>query len=238
MIPPKQDFLKKFVFLIMTLTLLIPLFSNVNASAETQEILYKESFTEKVKGVQYEVETAEYQDFIVTTVRDKKGFQKFATNKSTGHVTVTSDYLKGNEVEEAEKSVNELAIQLDKQIEQQKTSAPIPQGEFGTESVVGSYVWSSWKWVTVTYASKASYATITAAILSRIPYIGWVAGATAAVLINYSLPVGYLKYRMGTARDTHPDYVWIKKTVNVYRYSDRTGLLSSKTSNPQKVRVY
>jgi hypothetical protein len=238
----KRRFFTKLAYLTLATTLLIPLFSNVSANAEGSDILYQETFTDVVEGVEYNTTSVEDENYIITTITNNEGFQKFTTNKFTGEITITSDYLTSEDLAVAETSVNDIANQLDAQIKDEPYWHPTPDtissGEIGTNSVVGSYVWSSWQSVTVTYASKATYTIIVAAILSRIPYIGWVAGATASILIAHNLPIGYLKYRMGTARDTHPDYVWTKKTVNVYKDSKRTYLLDSNTSNPYKVRVY
>jgi hypothetical protein len=231
-----KKFFTKLALLTLAITLIIPFSSNGIAKDKTEN-LFKEEFFFKVKDEKYHVETVENAYSIITTVYSRKGCQKFITNKFTGEISVTSDYLKSKEIEEEEKSVNTIAKNLDKQLRETRI-VPENRGEIGTQRITGSWAWSSWQAITVTYAAKASASAIAAAILSRIPYIGWVAGATAAVLINYNLPVGYLRYKAATARDTHPDYAWVKKKVNVYRNKDRTILLDSNTSNPYKVRVY
>lgn len=232
----------------LSLSLVVPSFGASLAQAESpQEPLIEKSsptgneFTyEDESGVKQKVTTTENGKFNNVIIKNDKGTQKYSTDKSTGYVSVTSDYLSEDEVKETEKMVNNMAKQFDDQIPE-GTTLPAKTSTtkgIGIQSVVGDYVWGGYKNITVTYEDKATETIITAAILSRIKYIGWIAAAIASLLINYNVKTGYFRVNHGVALDSHPDYVWTKERIKVYRDSERTDRLDYYESSPYKVRVY
>ncbi|UQZ76708.1 hypothetical protein C2I17_20370 [Niallia circulans] len=251
----KSVVISKIVIPALVLSLVSPIIPNSKAEAAANPKIASEiknysqdHFSFEDNGEKYDVTTAEYENKRVVIIKGKEGFQKFTTNKNTGNISVESDYLKKSEIKENEVITNEVASSItDEKLPE--PVAPIPATELPTNnvssssnvsinSITGSWAWSSWYNKTVTVADKATIIIVTGAILSKIPYIGWVASAMASILINYKMKTGYFKVRAGTALDTDPNYVWTKKIVNLYSNSARTKLRKSETSNPYQVRVY
>jgi predicted PurR-regulated permease PerM len=87
-----------------------------------------------------------------------------------------------------------LSLSLSKANKSEQVSSLAVDGPT-TKSIVGSWAWSHWNNVTITFAGKATATAISTAILSYIPYIGAVAGALASVIIAYNYPIGYFKVR-------------------------------------------
>lgn len=204
-----------------------------------------------IEGVSYTVK--EGKDYRTVIAKNSEGTQTYVTNKKTGRVSVESDYLTKNEEKEIEKQVNLVKVEMETnksnsiEVEQgiagtltdtSETKIQSDASEIGIQSIVGSWVWSSWDYYKVTVSGKFTLQTITAALLSYIPYVGPVAGALAAVHLQYNLKTGYYKRRGGTAADSDPNYLWSKYQFNLYSDSARTNLKASKTTSPEKVRVY
>ncbi|WP_057913589.1 hypothetical protein [Peribacillus muralis] len=101
----------------------------------------------------------------------------------------------------------------------------------------GSWVWSKWTNYTVTVTGKFTTTVITAAIVSKIPVIGWAASVFATIMITNNMKTGYFKKRGASRADTYPHYLWSKQQVNLYKDKARTILKSSKTSDASKVRM-
>ncbi|MEB6551431.1 hypothetical protein MXL46_20700 [Heyndrickxia sporothermodurans] len=113
----------------------------------------------------------------------------------------------------------------------------VKENRMDINAIKGSWAWSKWQNYTVTANSKSTIQIVTAAILSTIPYVGWAAGALAAVYIQYNLKTGYFSSRIGNALDTDPNYYWSKRQVRLYKDSARKNLLSEKTSKASRALV-
>ncbi|KOO48130.1 hypothetical protein [Priestia koreensis] len=200
------------------------------------------------EGVTYTVK--DNQNYRTVTAENSDGIQIFTTNKITNHITVTSDYLNEAERVEIEKQVNGIKVEIGTD-DNEVTDEALPnllkqsviKNQFGkntisTQSVVGSWVWSSWSNYKITVSGKFTVQTITAALLSYIPYVGPIAGGLAAVMLQYGIKTGYYRSRGASAADTDPNYLWSKRQVNLYKDSAHKTLLSSKTTDPMKVRMY
>lgn len=241
--------MKKRVLIASSLSLTLmtaPLTSNFVKAAEMPNESLNQSanglFDFSADGVSYK--TLEDKKFRTVVVKDPQGTKTFKTNKTTGHIYVESDYLSSADVQNVEKQINQIKVDVDapatiatagpvQGMTSDQNNAPIIN-----ESITGKWVWSNWDSYTITVEGKATTQIITAAILSRIPYVGWAAAALASVMIQYKMKTGYFKRRGGTAADTNPDYLWSKMQVNLYKDKARKILISSKTSSPSKVRVY
>jgi len=252
--------MKKRAFIVSALSLSLigtPLTSNfVKASELTEASNYSVDIEEQnqqflIEGVSYIVKEGE--DFRTVIAKNSKGTQTFVTNKKTNYISVESDYLKENQRKELEKQVNLIKVEIETaesnpalanqggagvQSNASEVEIQSSVNEIGIESIVGSWVWSDWDNYKVTVSGKFTLQTITAALLSYIPYIGPVAGALAAVHLQYNLQTGYYKRRGGTAADSDPNYLWSKYQFNLYSDSARTNLKASETTPAEKVRVY
>lgn len=198
----------------------------------------------EIDGVKYTV--TESKGYRTVVAELPKGKQTFKTNLSTGVISVESDFLNEVKRKELENEVSKIKVTKVKNAEadgaaltiNDETLKPGVGTDVDIDAITGSWVWSSWDYYTVTADWKAGAQVVTQAILSLIPKVGWAAGALANVWIQFQLKTGYFKRRGATAADTDPNYLWSKMQVNLYKDSARTNLLSSKTSSPQKVRVY
>lgn len=243
---------KKIILPMLSATLLFsaaaPVYAQTkveNETVSTPDVLTQDEFTYDFQGTKNEVKTVEDSRTLTTTIKTGKGIEEFKTDKATGHISVASDYLTDTEIKDYEKVVNDIASQLDGKVDdtalagnQFNTSRLATSDNFNIQKRVGKWYWSKWDNVTVTVQDKATVTIITAAILSRIPYIGWVAGAAASIIINYKMKTGYFKVRGASALDSDPNYGWMKKRVQLFKDKKRTKKLSDKTSSPVKVRMY
>ncbi|MCY8087233.1 hypothetical protein OZL46_14070 [Bacillus sonorensis] len=215
-----------------------------NEEVSTSNVVSQDEFTYNFQGVTNEVRTIEDDKSLTTTIKTDKGMEVFTTDKATGHISVTSDHLNKMEISAYEESVNDIASQLDSQLDDSTITGnqfnilkPTKEN-FSIQKRVGKWYWSKWDKVTIRVEDKATVTIITAAILSRIPYIGWVAGAAASIIINYKMKTGYFKVRGASALDSDPNYGWMKKRVQLFKDKKRKKKLSDKTSSPTKVRMY
>ncbi|MGE1103710.1 hypothetical protein [Peribacillus simplex] len=65
---------------------------------------------------------------------------------------------------------------------------PSDNGSIGTFSQTGSWAYSKWASYTVTPSDKTATAVVTAAILSKIPYVGFAASGLAGVKLRHDKP--------------------------------------------------
>ncbi|MCY7861203.1 hypothetical protein MOD67_14340 [Bacillus licheniformis] len=209
----------------------------------SSDVMTQDEFTFDFQGAQNEVRNVEDDKTLTTTIKTDKGIEQYVTDKRSGYISVSSDYLSSSEIKQYEAAVNGMANQFDSQLGSTVLNRTPSVAQLGTDGItiqkrVGKWYWSKWDNVTVTVQDKATVTIVTAAILSRIPYIGWVAGAAASIIINYKMKTGYFKVRGASALDSDPNYGWMKKRVQLFKDKKRTKKLSDKTSSPVKVRMY
>lgn len=207
--------------------------------------IYTDEFTFTHEGIEYNVMTEESEDFMIATYNTDKGMEKHVIDRQTGEVSVTSDYLSAKETQAVEESIKSVTVEMEDEslsLFPNKAQIEILEASSGDDNQIqektGSWVWSHWNNVTVTFAGKTTASAIASAILSRIPLIGWVAGAMATVIIANKYETGYFKVRGASALDTDPNYGWMKKQTNLYTNKDRIVLKKSETSDPVRVRMY
>lgn len=63
-------------------------------------------------------------------------------------------------------------------------------------------MWSKYDHYRITVEGKAVLGVIVAAILNRIPYVGWIATAAAQRMTQLKMKTGYFSARWGTRADT------------------------------------
>ncbi|MCY7766642.1 hypothetical protein [Bacillus inaquosorum] len=234
---------------ILSLSLLTTSISPSLASAKNTEttqtkpstILYQDEFVQNMDGEKTTVRTVEDVDTITTTFKSQKGTQEFKTDKDSGKITVSSNYLSDAAVKENEEQVNKIANQFVDDNKEAISSNNASLTKVSSESIdiqkrKGKWAWSKgWNKYTIRAPEKATVGIITAAILGRIPFIGWVAGAAAGIYIQYKMQTGYFNVKAATALDTNQCYLWSKKRVQLYKDSKRKNKKFDKTSDPYKV---
>ncbi|WNV80947.1 hypothetical protein RUL31_06615 [Bacillus atrophaeus] len=233
---------------ILSLSLLTTSISPSLASAKNTEttqtkssmILYQDEFVQNMDGEKTTVRTVEDVDTITTTFKSQKGTQEFKTDKDSGKITVSSNYLSDAAVKENEEQVNQIANQFVDDNKEAITSNNASLSKVNSDSIdiqkrKGKWAWSKWEKYRIRVEDKATTGIITAAILARIPYIGWIAGAAAGIYIQYKMKTGYFSVKYGTAADTNQCYLWSKKRVKLFQDSKRKKLKLDETSSPWKV---
>jgi len=232
--------LKNFKLVSILIALMVAFSSfNVNsASANT------DSFVSEENGSDYTISTVEKNDSFIITLESEEGAVTINRDKNDyENVSITSDYLNEHEMNAFEEEFFTVydSIQLTSEgntiANLKEATAPSLNNDITPLAVVGSYAWSTYQNVTITFEAKATATVIAAAIASRIPLIGWIAGALASIIIINNMTVGYFKYRIGTALDSDPNYYWTKRQVLMYKDSGRTVLLSNEISNGVKSPV-
>ncbi|MDR4249081.1 MULTISPECIES: hypothetical protein [Bacillus] len=81
----------------------------------------------------------------------------------------------------------------------------LANNNFTTQKQKGKWAWSKYDHYRVTVEGKAAVGVIAAAILNRIPYVGWI--AAAQVMIQLKMKTGYFSVRWGTRADTDICYL-------------------------------
>ncbi|MDG3074748.1 hypothetical protein [Bacillus halotolerans] len=240
---------KAFLMSILSLSLLTTSISPSLASAKNTEttqtkpstILYQDEFVQNMDGEKTTVRTVEDVDIITTTFKSQKGTQEFKTDKDSGKITVSSNYISDAAVKENEEQVNQIAKQFIEENKEAITSNNASLSKLSSDSIdiqkrKGKWAWNK-KWIKykISVQDKATVAIITSAILSQIPRIGWVAGAAAGIYIQYNMNTGYFSVKHATSLDNDQCYLWTKKRVKLFKDSKRKNLKFDKTSDPYRV---
>ncbi|MCY8808718.1 hypothetical protein [Bacillus atrophaeus] len=102
---------------------------------QTSAILYHDEFVQKMDGEKTTVKTIEDIDTITTTFESQKGTQEFKTNKDSGKITVSSDYLSEAAVKENEDQVNQIAKQFVEENKEAITTNKTPLSKESSNSI-------------------------------------------------------------------------------------------------------
>ncbi|MCK6208885.1 hypothetical protein KZX50_26100 [Bacillus infantis] len=220
-----------------------PLASNLVEASEAPEASLNVMENNSIQNFEYDGVTYTVQESSNVRTVDattSAGTQTFITDKSTGRITVKSDYLSDSQRKDLEDQANSIVLEVESDNSSNNSIevSTSNSSEVGIQSIVGSWAWSKWDSYTITANGKFTAQVITQTLLSLIPGIGPYAGAFATIMIQYNLKTGYYKRRGATALDSDPNYLWSKIQFNLYKDSARTNLISSKTTSAQKVRVY
>lgn len=189
----------------------------------------------------FEGEKIDFGDRYTIVVTTAEGTLTAIQDKATQEfLSVEADYLSEKEEAsqlEALKSVK--VIEMTDSIPPVNgaivdSSALVTNKDFSTNSIYNKWYNGHWKNYTITFEKKATVSIITVAILSRIPYVGWVVGPIAAILVLYQMKVGYFSARY--------DYMFLggvnmkeRQHLKVWENSDYTNLLKY-TTKTKKTR--
>jgi len=195
-----------------------------NTSKENDSFKNHEEFTKEIDGLKTNIKTMENDSQHVTTFKTELGTITYTSNKETGNISVSSNYLKSDEIAAIEDQVNKIAnsIVLENQTNQVTNSLEqLADDDFTTQKQKGKWVWSKYDHYRVTVEGKAALGVIAAAILNRIPYVGWIATAAAQIMIQLKMKTGYFSARWGTRADTDICYLWRKRHLKMFSDSKR-----------------
>ncbi|MEH7733698.1 hypothetical protein [Bacillus pumilus] len=196
-----------------------------NTSKENDSFKNHEEFTEEIDGLKTNIKTMENDSQHVTTFKTELGTITYTSNKETGNISVSSNYLKSDEIAAIEEQVNKIAnsIVLENQMNPTVTNSieQLANDDFITQKQKGKWAWSKYDHYRITVEGKAALGVIVAAILNRIPYVGWIATAAAQIMIQLKMKTGYFSARWGTRADTDICYLWRKRHLKMFSDSKR-----------------
>jgi len=208
-------------------------YNGVHTNNQIQQLEYN--------GVMYTVD--EGDDYRTVIAKKREGTQTFITNKSTGQISVESNFPSEEKEKRLEKQVNQMIeIEINNPITDVPTQnvrvSSVNSIDITPRAMIVSWIWSKWTSYTFIKNGKLTAQVIPQTLLSTIPYIGVYLEAFAAIMIQYKMKAGYFKKRGAIAADTDSNYLWSKIQLDLYKNNARTSLLSSKITSASKIRLY